>query len=71
MLIAADAATVAAELLERLLGSGGELVTVVHGEGGEALARGLCADLRAERPDVECVAYAAGATSDVLLLGVE
>jgi len=44
---------------------------VVHGDGGEALARGLRADLRAARPDIECVVYAAGVTSDVLLLGVE
>lgn len=71
VLISGDAAKVAAELLERLLGGGGELVTVVHGDGGESLAHELRSDLHRARPDVECVVYAAGATRDLLLIGVE
>lgn len=71
VLIAAEPDGVARELLDRLLGGGGELVTLVHGEDGAALARSLRSYLHADRADVECVVYAAGATSDLLLLGVE
>lgn len=67
----ADPEMVARTLVDRLLGGGGELVTLVHGEDGAGLARSLRSHLHTDRPDIECVVYAAGATSDLLLLGVE
>ena len=71
LLISSDPATVGRELVDRLLGGGGEMVTLIHGAGGAPLAAGLRSELHTTRPDVECVVYAAGATSDLLLLGVE
>ena len=72
VLVAADPATVAGDLLDRLLGGGGELVTLVHGAGPVGRSAAAVRDrLHAVRPDVECVAYDAGATRDLLLLGVE
>ena len=72
VLVASDPADVATELLERLLGGGGELVTLVHGAGPVGLAAACVRErLHADRPDVECVAYDAGAVRDLLLLGVE
>ncbi len=72
VLVASDPAKVASDLLDRLLGGGGELVTMVHGAG--PVGRSAAAvrnQLHADRPDVECVAYDAGAARDLLLLGVE
>ena len=72
VLVAADPAEVAGALLERLLAGGGELVTLVHGAGPVGRSVEIVRDrLHTRRPDVECVAYDAGATRDVLLLGVE
>ena len=72
VVIAADPAEVAGDLLDRLLGGGGELVTLVHGGGPIGLAASAIRDrLHSDRPDVECVAYDAGAARDLLLLGVE
>lgn len=72
VLVAADPVVVAGTLLDRLLGGGGELVTLIHGVGpvGQAAAA-VRERLHAARPDVECVAYDAGAARDLLLLGVE
>lgn len=71
VVIADDARTAARDLVARLLGGGGELVTLIHGEDAAALATELCSELHAARPDIECLVYAAGTTSDVLLVGVE
>jgi hypothetical protein len=63
---------VGAELIERLLGGGGELVTLIAGAGlaGGAPAR-LVAALHQRRPDVECVCHDGGQPDHLLLLGVE
>jgi len=72
VIVATDPADVAEGLLERLLGGGGELVTLVHGAGPVGQAAAVVRErLHTVRPDVECVAYDAGATRDLLLLGVE
>ena len=72
VLVGADPADVAGVLLDRLLAGGGELVTLVHGVGPVALAeRAVRERLHESRPDIECIAYDAGATRDLLLLGVE
>lgn len=71
-LVGGDAADVAGSLLERLLAGGGELVTIVHGDGPVGrVAAEVAERLHAARPDVECVAYDAGTARDLLLLGVE
>ncbi len=70
-LVGHDLDTVATEVLERLLGGGGELVTLVGGADGGDLAE-RCADhLGATRPTVDVVAYAGGQQRYPLLIGVE
>jgi uncharacterized protein len=71
VLVGDDLFTVASEVLERLLGAGGELVTVVSGAGGEELAQG-CADyLASKHPTVDVVVYDGGQERYPVLLGVE
>ncbi len=59
--------TVACELLDRLLSTGGELVTLVGGRLGDAVA----GHLAARHPTVEVTRLAAGPGSRPLLIGVE
>ena len=62
----------AVEVLNRMLAVGGELVTVLTGEGvPEGLEHELAERLRAERPEVELVSYPGGQSDAVLLIGVE
>ena len=62
---------VAVEVLDRLLGGGGELVTVVAGAGAGELAR-LCEEhVRDHHPTVEVVGYDGGQERFALLFGVE
>jgi dihydroxyacetone kinase-like predicted kinase len=70
--IGTDPEAVGAELIDRLLGGGGELVTLIAGAGlpNGATAR-LAADLHRRRPDVECVCHDGGQPDHLLLLGVE
>jgi dihydroxyacetone kinase-like predicted kinase len=72
VLIGSDAEAVGAEVVDRLLGGGGELVTLISGVGlpGDAISR-LSADLHRRRPDVECIAYDGGQPDYPLLIGVE
>jgi dihydroxyacetone kinase-like predicted kinase len=71
VLVGADLFTVAVGVLERLLGGGGELVTVVAGaEAGDLGAR--CASyLSAEHPTVDVVVYDGGQELYPLLVAVE
>ncbi len=66
-----DLFTVAIEVLERLLGGGGELVTVVSGEDAGGLADRCAAHLAAAHPTVDVVVYDGGQQRYPLLLGVE
>ncbi len=59
--------TVACDLLDRLLATGGELVTLVGGRLGDAVA----AHLAARHPTVEVVRHAGGPADRPLLVGVE
>jgi dihydroxyacetone kinase-like predicted kinase len=62
---------VAVEVLERLLGSGGELVTLVAGAGSDGLAR-ACEEYLAERhAHVDVVVYDGGQDRYPLLVSVE
>ena len=70
--IGADVAEVARDLLDRLLASGGELVTVVTGsEAGDHLAPLLLDHLRRTHPEVESAVYEGGQTHFPVLVGVE
>ena len=76
VVVDADAGAAAARLIDLLLSSGGELVTVLVGEaagaaGGEALAGALAEHVRQRHPGTEFSSYATGHRGDVLLIGVE
>jgi DAK2 domain fusion protein YloV len=70
VVIGAEQAAVARDLLDRLLSAGGEMATLVVGE-DPALGDAVCAHLAAVHPTVEVVRYAGGAGSQPLLVGVE
>jgi DAK2 domain fusion protein YloV len=71
VVIGADLGEVGWSVLERLLGGGGELVTVVSSPGTGEQAQRLAARLRRTRPDVEVVIHAGAPETYPLLLGVE
>ncbi|WP_138733484.1 DAK2 domain-containing protein [Modestobacter excelsi] len=70
VVIGADPATVARDLLDRLLSAGGEMATLVVGADA-ALGDAVSAHLAAAHPTVEVVRYAGGAGAVPLLVGVE
>ncbi len=66
-----DLTTVATEILERMLGGGGELVTLVSGAGGNGLA-GHCEEYVADKhAHVDVVVYDGGQDRYPLLFSVE
>ena len=70
--VGADLLTVGRTVLDRMLGSGGELVTLVTGEGAPAtLAHDLARHVRADRPEVDAVVHLGGPAGYPLLIGVE
>ncbi len=72
VLIAPDLAVGALWLAHRMLVGGGELVTVLLGEGvDEGLADGLVADLRRTHPEVDVIVHRGGPNAHPVELGVE
>src|SRR3954454_24661589 len=71
VLVGKDLFEVAAGVLERLLGGGGELVTVVGGADGSDLAERCAAYVRSAHPTVDVVVYEGGQQGYPLLLGVK
>jgi DAK2 domain fusion protein YloV len=70
--IGSDLEAVANTVVDRMLGSGGELVTVVTGlDADPALAEAVVAHVRATRPEVDTVVYDGGQPRYPLLIGVE
>ncbi|MFE2414506.1 DAK2 domain-containing protein [Kitasatospora sp. NPDC059408] len=70
--IGAGPAEVGASVLDRMLGAGGELVTLILGEGADdALAEHLVAHVRQGRPEVDTVVFHGGREAAPLLIGVE
>lgn len=70
--VGSDVADVALGVLERMLVSSGELVTLIAGLGMvEATLQGLHASLRAAHPMVQVDAHQGGQSEDLLLIGVE
>jgi DAK2 domain fusion protein YloV len=70
LLIGAEPAAVACELLDRMLSAGGELVTLVAGADG-ALADAVCAHLAGAHPTVEVTRYDGAPEGIGLQVGVE
>ena len=75
VVVAQDAGTAAIRLIDLLLSSGGELVTVLIGAAvaadAEALSDLLAAHVRRRHPGTEFSSYRTGHRGDVLLIGVE
>jgi DAK2 domain fusion protein YloV len=72
VLIGRDLEEVAAQLVDRMLAGGGELVTVVAGaDAPEGLGDRLSAYVRTQHPTAEVVAYDGGQPHYPVLLGVE
>ncbi|MET8544148.1 dihydroxyacetone kinase, partial [Kitasatospora sp. NPDC004799] len=70
--IGAGLAEVGESVLDRMLGAGGELVTLILGEGADAgLAERLVAHVRHRRPEVDAVVFHGGQEPAPLLIGVE
>jgi len=70
--IGADLAETGAVVLSRMLAAGGELVTLVLGEGVPvSLAEQLVAHARKQRPEVDTVVFQGGQEAAPLLIGVE
>ncbi|RYU12500.1 DAK2 domain-containing protein [Nocardioides iriomotensis] len=66
-----DLTAVAVDVVERLLGGGGELVTLVAGQDGTDLAERTADYLARTRPMVDVVVYEGGQDRYPLLIGVE
>ena len=69
--VGTDLATVAIDVLERLLGGGGELVTIVSGEDGVDLGLGLLAYVELHHPTVDVTLHEGGQPRYPLLVSVE
>ena len=69
--VGSDLDAVAADVLERLLGGGGELVTIVAGDGGHELARRTAAGVEQRHPHVDVMVYDGGQERYPLLMSVE
>jgi DAK2 domain fusion protein YloV len=71
-IIGSRLAEVAGQVVDLLLGGGGELVTLVSGApAAPELVREVAAGIRARRPDVDVTTYDGGQPSAYLLVGVE
>ena len=66
-----DLFTVATDVLERLIGGGGDLVTIVRGAGDDGLADRCCAFVEEAHPHVDVVVHDGGQDRYPLLVGVE
>jgi dihydroxyacetone kinase-like predicted kinase len=71
VMVGQDLLEVATAILERLLGGGGELVTLVAGEDGEELVERCEQYLQSTHPTVDVVTYRGGQDRYPLLVGVE
>jgi dihydroxyacetone kinase-like predicted kinase len=67
-----DTLAVAMSVLQRMLATGGELVTIITGAQAPAeLADDIVGSLAESHPDLDCIVYPGGQTRYLLLLGVE
>jgi len=66
-----DQVEVGVIVLERLLGGGGELVTLISGTDGEEVAARLASYLARHHPTVDVLVYDGGQDRYPVLIGVE
>lgn len=72
LVVAEDARAAAIGLIDLLLSSGGELVTVLLGAGAEpSIGAELAGHVRRNHPGADFLSYRTGHRGDVLLIGVE
>ncbi len=72
LVVAPDVVGAATGLIDLLLVAGGELVTVLIGEGADpAVADALADHIHRRHPGIEFATYSTGHRGDVLLIGVE
>lgn len=72
LVVAPDACAAAIGLIDLLLSSGGELVTVLLGAGAQPSIDGeLAAHVRRRHPGADFASYRTGHRGDILLIGVE
>ncbi len=69
--VGSDLEEVATEVLERLLAGGGELVTIVSGEGGAEMAARVAARVEERHPHVDVAVHDGGQPRYPLLVSVE
>jgi dihydroxyacetone kinase-like predicted kinase len=69
--VGSDLEAVANDVLERLLGGGGELVTIVSGEDGVELAARVAAQVEERHPHVDVAVHEGGQPRYPLLVSVE
>lgn len=69
--VGADLVEVGVAVLERLLGGGGELVTLISGQGGDTVTAALAEHLARQHPTVDVLVYDGGQDRYPVLLGVE
>jgi len=69
--VGADLYVVAAEVIDRLVGGGGDLVTLVGGDGGDDLAERCAGYVEEQHPTVDVVVYDGGQERYPLLVAVE
>ncbi|QIK68580.1 DAK2 domain-containing protein [Nocardioides sp. HDW12B] len=71
VVVGQDLATVAVDVLERMLRGGGELVTLIAGQGGDEVAARCEAHLAQEHPSIDVLRYEGAQERYPVLLGVE
>ena len=72
LVVGDDIATAGAGLIDLLLVAGGELVTVLIGDGVDpGIAEALAEHVHRHHPGIELTAYPTGHRGDALLIGVE
>lgn len=71
VIVGQDAHAVAVGVVERLLGGGGELVTIVSGAGGEDLAASTAAYVETTHPTIDVTVHDGGQERYPLLVSVE
>lgn len=72
LVVGKDVTTAAARLIDLLLVAGGELVTVLLGQGIDpGIAEELAGHMHRHHPGIELVSYDTGHRGDALLIGVE
>jgi dihydroxyacetone kinase-like predicted kinase len=71
VLVGEDLFDVGSRVVDRMLGGGGELVTLVAGAGADALAERCASYVREAHPTVDVVVYGGGQQHHPLLVGVE